>query len=117
MTVADVACPSCGEDEELVGDRDDDRIVLICEACGHRWERGTRPSCRLCGSPDVEGIPTSTLEEAGRGDQRTPSGIRLRYFCWSCRGDDVTGPTPRPGPNAPPGASTDLRHLRGRSRG
>lgn len=115
--VAAVSCANCGEDEELAGDRDGDRILLVCGRCGHRWERGTRPACGLCGSQDVEGIPTSTLQEAGRGEQRTPSGIRLRYYCWSCRGDDVTSTRPRPGPNPPPGTSSDLRALKGRSRG
>jgi hypothetical protein len=114
--VSTVACPVCGEDEDLTGQRDGEAIVLTCGGCGHRWDRATRPTCRRCGSTDVEGIPTSTIEEAGRGEQRTPSGIRLVHYCWDCRGDDVTSTTPRPGPNPPPGRSTDLRALRGRSR-
>lgn len=109
-----VACPECGEDDELSGQRSVGAILLTCGRCGHRWDRDTRLVCALCGSEDIEGVPTSTLEEAGRAGVRTPSGIRLVYYCWSCRGQDVTSTTPRPGPNPPPGRSTDLRALHGR---
>ena len=108
-----VACPTCGEDEDLRGDRRDDAIMLTCGSCGHGWDRDTRLVCRLCGSEDIEGIPTSTLEEAGRAGVRTPSGIRLVHYCWACRGNDVTSTEPEPGPNPPPGRSQDLRRLRG----
>ncbi len=50
-----VDCPVCGEDDDLSGDRHDDRIMLTCGACGHRWDRGTHLVCRLCGSDDIEG--------------------------------------------------------------
>ncbi len=59
-------------------------------------------------------MPTSTLEEHGRGEQRTPSGIRIRHYCWECRGDDVTSQEPHPGPQPHPGGTTDLRELRRR---
>ena len=107
-----VRCPECGEDEDLAGEPRDETIVLTCGSCGASWARDTRLACGLCGSEEVEGIPTSTLEEAGRGDQRTPSGIRLVYYCWSCRGNDVRSSTPLAGPQPPPGGSRDLRALR-----
>ena len=107
-----VNCPRCGEDEDLAGRRQGPAILLTCQTCGHEWDRDTRLACRLCGSDDIEGIPTSTLTEAGRGEQRTPSGIRLVHYCWACRGDDVLSSSPRPGPNPPPGSSRDLRSLR-----
>ena len=108
-----ISCPTCGEDEHLAGRAEGEAILLTCESCGHEWDRDTRLVCRLCGSEDIEGIPTSTLSEAGRGDQRTPSGIRLIHYCWECRGDDVLSSSPRAGPNPPPGGSRDLRSLRG----
>lgn len=111
-----VSCPACGEDEELAGRREDERILLTCERCGAAWDRDTRPTCRLCGSEELEAVPTSTLEDAGRGAQRTPSGIRLVHYCWSCRGDDVTSSSPRPGPQSPPGGGQDLTSLRRRAR-
>jgi hypothetical protein len=111
-----VACPQCGEDEELAGERDGETIILTCGSCGTAWDRDTRLVCLLCGSEEIEGIPTSTLEEAGRGDQRTPSGIRLVYYCFSCQSDDVRSSSPRPGPQPPPGNTRDLRALRRSSR-
>jgi ribosomal protein S27AE len=107
-----VSCPRCGEDEDLTGTPHDETILLTCGACGASWDRDTRLVCGVCGSTDVEGIPTSTLEEAGRGDQRTPSGIRLVHYCWECRGNDVTSANPQPGPHPPPGRSRDVRALR-----
>jgi hypothetical protein len=107
-----VACPTCGEDDELTGTRSGGTILLTCGGFGHTWDRNTVLRCRACGSEDIEGIPTSTLEEHGRAGVRTPSGIRLVHFCWSCRDDDVTSTNPTPGPNPPPGRSTHLRALR-----
>lgn len=111
-----VSCPACGEDEDLTGSASDGSIVLTCGPCGHTWLRDTVPVCRLCGSEDIEGVATSTLEEHGRAGVRTPSGIRLVHYCWSCRGNDVTSTEPSPGPHSPPGRSTDLRALRRSSR-
>jgi hypothetical protein len=110
--VPTVACPACGEDEEVSGQRRGDGIALTCDRCGEVWDRDLRLVCRLCGSEDIEGIHTSTLEEAGRAGVRTPSGIRLVYYCWSCRGNEVRSTTPDPGPHPPPGTSRDLRALR-----
>lgn len=119
MPVPLITCPRCGEEEHLTGRRQergdgDERLVLTCGTCGQSWDRDTSLRCSLCGAEDVEGIPTSTLQERGRGDQWAPSGIRLVHYCWSCGGDDVTSSNPRPGPNPPPGGSTDLRGFRGR---
>ncbi|WP_157042028.1 hypothetical protein [Nitriliruptor alkaliphilus] len=110
--MATVVCPTCGEDDDLTGTQRGDAIVLTCGRCGATWDRDLRLSCRLCGSEDIEGIRTSTLEEAGRAGVRTPSGIRLVYYCWSCAASDVTSSTPDPGPHPPPGGSGDLRALR-----
>lgn len=116
-----VKCPACGEDELLRGDRvtgGDGReaLLLTCERCGATWDRDATPRCGLCGSDDVEGIPTSTLQEKGRGDQWAPSGVRLVYYCWSCQSNDVTSNQPLPGPQTPPGGARDLRDLRRRGR-
>lgn len=111
-----VACPRCGEDEDLTGTRDGQTILLTCGSCRQTWDRDTRLVCGLCGSEDIEGIPTSTLEDAGRGEQRTPTGIHLVYYCWNCQSNDVRSSTPQPGPQPPPGQSRDLRALRRSSR-
>ncbi len=62
-----VACPVCGEDDDLAGER--------------------------------AGV-------------RTPSGIRLVHYCWSCQANDVTSTSPVEGPQPPPGRSRDLWALR-----
>lgn len=112
-----VVCPGCGEDEDLVGTRTgEDHLRLTCGRCGVAWDRDGTPRCGLCGSPDIEGIPTSTLQEKGRGDQWAPSGIRLVFYCWSCRGNDVTSSQPLPGPQPQPGAPPDLSGLHRRGR-
>lgn len=93
-----VSCPACGEDDRLRGEAQHGGTELTCEACGHRWQRDARPRCRACGSDDLEAVPTSTLQEAGRGEQRTPSGIRDAYVCWSCGARDATSSAPMPAP-------------------
>ncbi len=107
--MAIVVCPACGEDEQLTGRTHEGGIELTCERCGAAWERDVTPTCRLCGSQDLQGVPTSTLREHGRGEQWAPSGIRLALYCWACRGADVTSTKPRPGPQPPPGGQRDAR--------
>lgn len=90
-----VACPSCGGVDDLEGRRSPDGVVVVhCGACGQSWQRDLTPTCTLCGSTDLEAIPTATLEEAGRGEQRTPSGIRDVYRCYSCGARDATSSSP-----------------------
>jgi hypothetical protein len=110
--VALVSCPACGEDEGLRGEPRGERVMLTCERCGATWDRATTPTCGVCGSDDIEGIPTTTLRERGRGEQWAPSGVRLVFYCWACHSNDVTATDPRLGPLPPPGAGRDLRTLR-----
>ncbi|MBW3665021.1 MAG: hypothetical protein KY469_18150 [Actinobacteria bacterium] len=91
-----IVCPRCGEDEELSGRREDGRILLSCQHCGAEWDRDVTPRCNVCGSDDLHPVHTSTIEEAGRGAQRTPSGIRIAYVCWSCGARDATSSEPLP---------------------
>jgi hypothetical protein len=107
-----VACPVCGEDDDLVGSRDGDVITITCGACGAAWNRDTVPTCQLCGSQDLQAVHTATLQEKGRGDQWAPSGVRIAWYCWACTGADVTSANPRPGPNPPPGDHLDPKALR-----
>lgn len=93
-----VTCPSCGDADQLVGRRSPDGVTVTCGACGNRWQRDLSPTCTLCGSRDLTAVPTSTLEEAGRGDQRTPSGIREVFRCYGCGARDATSSSPVPDP-------------------
>jgi hypothetical protein len=89
-----ISCPSCHTADALVGVDDADGKSVECSACGHRWRRDLTPTCRLCGSTDLEAVATATLQEAGRGEQRTPSGIRNAYRCWDCGARDATASSP-----------------------
>ncbi|MDX1620397.1 MAG: protein kinase [Nitriliruptorales bacterium] len=100
-----VSCPSCGNTDDLVGHDAAGGRLVDCRACGHRWRRDLTPTCRLCGSTDLEAVPTATLEEAGRGEQRTPSGIRDVYRCFACGAKDATSSSPVP---AEPGWKRDV---------
>lgn len=93
-----ITCPACDEEEHLAGDRRPDGTVQItCETCGHAWERGSAPTCRLCGSTEL--IRTATpLWEKGRGDQHTPAGRIASFTCHACGGRNVTSAQPIPGP-------------------
>lgn len=110
-----VSCPSCDTADHLIGVDVDDGKVVECGACGHRWRRDLTPTCRLCGSTDLEAVATSTLEEAGRGDQRTPSGIRTAYRCWACGARDATSSSPIAAPAGWRDEGTRPRAQRGAS--
>lgn len=97
-----VICPSCGEDDDLeaVARTEDDAPVIRCGACAHEWVRDTTLRCRLCGSSDLRYTPEPLIWERGRGDQRTPTGLRDVYACWSCGGRRVTSDEPIPPPDS-----------------
>lgn len=92
-----VACPRCGEDEDLDASRDprSEEVTIRCGACGNEWVRDAQRRCRLCGSSDLRYTP-EPLWEKGRGDQRTPAGRRDAYACWDCGGRRVTSNDPIP---------------------
>ncbi|MDP8961125.1 MAG: hypothetical protein M3N32_05855 [Actinomycetota bacterium] len=92
-----VACPRCGEEEELrARHAADEPLTVACGSCRHEWVRDPRLRCRLCGSTDLRYTP-EPLWEKGRGDQRTPAGRRDQYTCWSCGGRRVTSTNPLAG--------------------
>lgn len=90
--MAEVVCPSCGEDEDLRGARRDDAVVVTCEACGTTFDRDLTPRCTACGGDELVPVPTNLLEDSGRGDMTTPTGIVRRWLCWSCGARDATTP-------------------------
>ncbi|HUP18130.1 MAG TPA: hypothetical protein VM848_19025 [Acidimicrobiia bacterium] len=91
-----IACPTCGETENLTGTRADNGTITIdCGACGHTWERDARLRCRLCGADNLEYSPRPLWEKV-RGNQKTPAGRYDAYTCLECGGQDVTSPRARP---------------------
>lgn len=92
-----IRCPGCGEHEALRGvEQQQPGLLVECTACGHRWERDLTLRCGRCGSQELDPVLTTTLEEAGRGEQRTPSGLRRTYRCRSCGARNATSSSPRP---------------------
>ena len=87
--MADIACAKCGEQERLQGTTLQTFIHVLCQACGHSWQRDPRPTCLICGSHDLDHTPIP-LWSAGRGTMRTPAGERDAWACKDCGGADVT---------------------------
>lgn len=78
-----IACPRCGEDTDLHGDRSGDVITITCGACGTVWERDTNPTCPRCGSTDVRPAYEAIVEKA-RGTQLSMQSVRLVHLCPDC---------------------------------
>ena len=112
-----VVCPACGEDEDLRGERREDTVVVTCEACGTSFDRDLTPRCRACGSEELVPRSTNLLEDSGRGDMTTPTGIVRRWLCWACGAEDATAPGATPAAGDWRARRGDLglrRHLRTR---
>lgn len=113
--MAEVVCPGCGEDEDLQGERRDDAVVVTCGACGTRFDRDLTRRCTACGSDELVPVSTNLLEDSGRGDMTTPTGIVQRWLCWRCGAVDATAPEATPAEGDWRSRRADLglrRHLR-----
>lgn len=82
----EIACPACGEQDRLRGERDGEVIRLTCEACAHRWDRDLVPSCDRCGSREQRAVPLAIVEKS-RGTQLSVVGTRLINLCPHCDAD------------------------------
>ena len=87
--MAIVACPNCGEDDRIRGERRGEAIHVTCEACGNTWDRDTRKRCCYCDSKNLRYTPIP-LWSGGRGTMQTPSGMRESWACDDCGEPDVT---------------------------
>ena len=79
----DIACPKCGETDDLSGSRRDEVIVLTCGTCGFAWDRDLAPRCGGCGGIDMQAVPLAILEK-GRGTQLSVVGTRQIHLCSVC---------------------------------
>jgi Zn ribbon nucleic-acid-binding protein len=84
----DIACPACGESENLTGKRSDEKVVITCGACGQSWERPTSPTCSTCGSNELQQVPLAIVERS-RGTQLSVVGIRNVNLCPVCDADAI----------------------------
>ena len=49
----DIACPTCGEAEELVGEHDGQLIRITCGSCDTTWHRDPERRCPRCGAGEL----------------------------------------------------------------
>lgn len=84
----EIACPMCGESDDLSGVRSDDQISITCGSCGQTWDRSTSPACPSCGGDDLQPVPLAILEKS-RGTQLSVVGIRIVHLCMVCEADDI----------------------------
>ena len=84
-----IACPACGEDEDLRGSRDGvpgaETITVTCQACEMSWIRDLTPTCPICGTTDVRAAPQSIVDKS-RGTQLSIQSMRVGHLCPNCDG-------------------------------
>ena len=81
-----IACPRCGEQEELAGHPDGDLIRIECESCEASWHRDPERRCPRCGAGDLYPAPVAIVEKS-RGTQLSIMSTRTEYLCWHCDRD------------------------------
>lgn len=82
----EIACPSCGEAENLAGERDEQLIKITCQSCQTTWHRDPQRRCPRCESGDLYAAPVAVIEKS-RGTQLSIVSTRSEYLCWSCDRD------------------------------
>ncbi len=86
VSADDIACPNCGEIDDLVGERDGDLIHITCGSCDTGWDRDPRASCPRCGSTDIYAAPVAVIEKS-RGTQLSIVSTTAENLCWHCDRD------------------------------
>lgn len=88
-----VACPKCGEEEALAGERVGDTLWIECERCGTRWEREALAKCLKCGSDDLRSFQEPLVQRA-RGNAYSIVGSTTVHLCRTCDADEIKGRLP-----------------------
>lgn len=83
---AEIACPQCGETDDLEGERIEDLIRITCGSCETAWDRDPRQRCRRCESADMYPAPVAVIEKS-RGTQLSIVSTTIEYLCWTCDRD------------------------------
>lgn len=84
----DIACPICGESDDLSGARGDAEITVTCGACGQVWSRSLDPRCPTCDRTDLVTAPKAIVERS-RGTQLSVVGIQMVHLCPMCDRKDI----------------------------
>lgn len=82
----EIACPACGEVDDLRGEPIDGLIRIACGPCGTVWDRDPTRRCPRCGSADLYEAPVAVIEKS-RGTQLSIVSTRAEYLCWHCDRD------------------------------
>lgn len=84
-----IACPKCGEQEDLRGSDTTDGIRIACGSCGTSWLRDEEPDrCATCGGTDLVKRPHA-LTQYSRGTQLSIVGIADIMLCPACDAEMV----------------------------
>ncbi|MBT96085.1 MAG: hypothetical protein CL431_08965 [Acidimicrobiaceae bacterium] len=78
-----VFCERCGEDDNLVGIKDETGILVECQTCGLLWKRNLQPKCEKCFSSDVYPAFEAVVLKS-RGTQLSVESSKLIYLCEHC---------------------------------
>ena len=82
----EIACPACGETDDLSGERDGDLIRIRCASCDAVWHRDPERRCPRCQAGDLYAAPVAVVEKS-RGTQLSIVSTRSVHLCWSCDRD------------------------------
>lgn len=78
-----IACPECGEDDDLTGAPVADTIEVTCGTCGRVWRRDMTPRCPACGGENVHAALRAIVERS-RGTQLSIVGTDVIHLCGDC---------------------------------
>jgi hypothetical protein len=79
-----IACPECGEADDLAGSETSKGIRIECGACEHRWMRDDEPeTCATCGGAELVKRPYA-LTQYSRGTQLSIVGMGEIMLCPAC---------------------------------
>lgn len=79
-----IACPDCGESDDLRGTPTDAGIEIRCGKCGRRWLRDEQPErCATCGGVDLV-RRTRALTQYSRGTQLSIVATSEILLCRTC---------------------------------
>jgi DNA-directed RNA polymerase subunit RPC12/RpoP len=85
----EIACPSCGETDDLRGNQLPEGIRITCGACGTEWTRDDVPErCTTCSGTDLVKRPLA-LTQYSRGTQLSIVGIGEIILCARCDAEMV----------------------------
>jgi len=80
--MAEISCPSCGERDDLAGEKRDEAIWITCGSCSTEWLRDP-DVCPSCAERSVADRRVPLFQKA-RGTQQSIIGYRITKECWAC---------------------------------